>query len=188
MVNTLRDTRPQVFDALGQRFDTSLRLIARRSIRVWFNRGRLDQVLSENVGVCPHCKLLYAIDSDGHQVSSNIRTGAIDTDACGQDLSRQPLLRQPVGAEQRGLPGCVSVRHLHQPGKPSAVRDRDVRRHRGAVDPRLHRCGFRPGQPEPVTAENTGGINRVIIVPMPERSPAVSCTTAFFTALISLLP
>jgi len=90
MANTLRDTRPQDFDTLGQRFDTSLRLIARRSIRVWFNRGRLDQVLSENVGVCPHCELLYAIDSDGRQVSSNIRTGAIDTDAYGQDLSRRP--------------------------------------------------------------------------------------------------
>ena len=90
MVNTLRDSRPQDFDDLGQRFDTALRLIARRSIRVWFNRGRLDQVLSENVGVCPHCELLYAIDSDGRQVSSNIRTGAIDTDAYGQDLSRRP--------------------------------------------------------------------------------------------------
>ena len=90
MVNTLRDTRPQDYDWLGQRFDTSLRLIARRSVRVWFNRGRLDQVLSENVGVCPHCELLYAIDSDGRQVSSNIRTGAIDADAYGQDLSRRP--------------------------------------------------------------------------------------------------
>ena len=90
MIETPPDTRTQDYDTLGRCFDVPLRLIARRSVRVWFNRGRLDQVLSENAGACPHCELLYAIDDDGRQVSSNIRAGAIDPDAYGQDLSRRP--------------------------------------------------------------------------------------------------
>lgn len=90
MIHTLQASRTPAFDMRDPRFDTPLRLIARRSIRVWFNRERLDRVLSENAGACPHCELLYAIDTDGRQVSSNIRAGEIDTAAYGQDLSRRP--------------------------------------------------------------------------------------------------
>jgi hypothetical protein len=77
-------------ETLERRYDAALRLIARRAVRVWFNHGRLDRVLSEYIGVCPHCDLLYAIDSDGRQVSSNIGAGTIDPVAYGQDLSRRP--------------------------------------------------------------------------------------------------
>lgn len=90
MIHTLQASRTPAFGMPDPRFDTPLRLIARRSIRVWFNRERLDRVLSENAGICPHCDLLYAIDTDGRQVSSNIRAGAIDPAAYGQDLSRRP--------------------------------------------------------------------------------------------------
>lgn len=90
MLGMLRDEDRGQYNILGQRYDAPLRLIARRSIRVWFNRERLDRVLLENAGICPHCELLYAIDGDGRQVSSNVRTGTIDPDAYGQDLSRRP--------------------------------------------------------------------------------------------------
>lgn len=90
MQGTLTEDHRGDYDALGQRYDAPLRLIARRSVRVWFSRERLDQVLSENAGICPRCELLYAIDGDGRQVSSNIRPGVIDTEAYGQDLSRRP--------------------------------------------------------------------------------------------------
>lgn len=90
MITNLAETDDIGYDALIRCYDTPLRLIARRSVRVWFNQGRLDQVLVENVGACPHCELLYAIDSDGRQVSSNIRPGTLDVAAYGQDLSRRP--------------------------------------------------------------------------------------------------
>ena len=90
MIHTLRDLHARDCDSPGHAFDAPLRLIARRSVRVWFNHGRLDRVLSENAGICPRCELLYAIDADGRQVSSNIRAGSIDPDAYGQDLSLRP--------------------------------------------------------------------------------------------------
>lgn len=90
MISTLRNRHATDYRAPGAHIDTPLRHIARRAVRVWFNHERLDQVLVEHAGVCPQCELLYAIDSDGRQVSSNIRTGMIDPTAFGQDLSRRP--------------------------------------------------------------------------------------------------
>lgn len=77
---------------LSRRFDGQLRVIARQSVTVWFNRDRLDQLLAEYVGVLENCELLYAIDANGTQVSSNIHTDIIDVSAYGQDLSRRPYV------------------------------------------------------------------------------------------------
>ena len=87
---SLQENFEQDCDALSQRFGGQLRVIAEQSVRVWFNRGRLDMLLSEYVGVLPDCELIYAIDVDGRQVSSNIHTNSMDVSAYGQDLSRRP--------------------------------------------------------------------------------------------------
>jgi hypothetical protein len=90
MNSSLPDTVRDDHEALGSLLDAPLRAIARRALRVWFNRERLDQMLSESIGECPHCELIYAIGPDGHQLSSNVYEGAIDKGAYGQDLSRRP--------------------------------------------------------------------------------------------------
>lgn len=77
---------------LSQRFEGQLRVIARQSVTVWFNRDRLDRLLAEYVGVLEDCELLYAIDANGTQVSSNIHTDVVDVSAYGQDLSRRPYV------------------------------------------------------------------------------------------------
>jgi hypothetical protein len=84
--NAVRDDH----EALGSLLDAPLRAIARRALRVWFNRERLDQMLSESIAECPHCELIYAIGPDGHQLSSNVYVDAINKGAYGQDLSRRP--------------------------------------------------------------------------------------------------
>lgn len=87
---SLRKYFEQDCDALSQRLGGQLRVIAGQSVRVWFNRDRLDMLLSGYVGVLTECELIYAIDIDGRQVSSNIHTNSIDVSAYGQDLSRRP--------------------------------------------------------------------------------------------------
>ena len=90
MLNTLRDTLLEDHTALCALFDAPLRRIARRVVRVWFNRDRLDEVLSQTgVESLPY-DLIYAIDTDGRQISSNIHRDSIDRSAYGQDLSRRP--------------------------------------------------------------------------------------------------
>lgn len=88
-LNNLK-TVEEEHDAIGAHYDSQLRVIARQSVTVWFNRDRLDALLASYVGVLDDCELLYAIDSDGRQVSSNIETNAIDVGAYGQDLSSRP--------------------------------------------------------------------------------------------------
>lgn len=88
--HSLREQSEPLSDSLCRQLDIPLRQIARRAVRVWFNRDRLDQVLAENIVECTRCNLIYAIDADGRQLSSNIMHGAIDRDMYGQDLSHRP--------------------------------------------------------------------------------------------------
>jgi hypothetical protein len=90
MISSLPNTVREHHEALCAFFDTPLRLIAQRAVRVWFNRERLDQVLTEHVYLCSYYDLIYAIDIDGRQISSNVSADAVDESACGQDLSRRP--------------------------------------------------------------------------------------------------
>jgi hypothetical protein len=92
MTESLRETVHKQHDALRTLFHAPLRSIARRAVRVWFNRERLDRVLLEAIGECLQCDLLYAIDTDGRQVSSNVYEHSIDPGTYGQDLSPRPYL------------------------------------------------------------------------------------------------
>lgn len=93
-------------EAIGREFEHRLRVVARQSVAVWFNRDRLDRLLASYIGVLDRCELLYAIDSSGRQVSSNIEVDGIDVSAYGQDLS--------------GRPYSVSLRVLQDPLKNGA--------------------------------------------------------------------
>jgi len=92
MTESLREAVHKQHNALRALFHTPLRSIAKRTVRVWFNRERLDGVLSEMIGECFQCDLLYAIDTGGRQVSSNVYERSIDRGSYGQDLSLRPYL------------------------------------------------------------------------------------------------
>lgn len=90
MSSTLRDSLQQDNDALCARFEAPLRALAKRAVRVWFNRERLDQVLSGETTLRQRCDLLYALGTNGRQLSANIYRDSVDTAAYGQDLSQRP--------------------------------------------------------------------------------------------------
>jgi len=90
MPNSAREYTSQDNTSLSKRLEGRLRVIAKQSVTVWFNRDRLDRLLAEYVGLLDDCELLYAIDENAHQVSSNIHVNSIDISAYGQDLSRRP--------------------------------------------------------------------------------------------------
>lgn len=92
MTEFLRKSVHTRHEDLRAQFHAPLRSIARRAVRVWFNRERLDAVLSAAIGECFQCDLLYAIDTGGRQVSSNVYERTIDADSYGQDLSLRPYL------------------------------------------------------------------------------------------------
>lgn len=92
MTASLRETVHKQQDALRTLYHAPLRAIARRAVRVWFNRERLDRVLLEAMGDVLQCDLLYAIDTTGQQVSSNVYEHCVDVTAYQQDLSVRPYV------------------------------------------------------------------------------------------------
>lgn len=90
MLRSLQETFGKDYEALSKRLDRPLRVIAKQSVTVWFNRDRLDKLFAGYIGVLEDCELMYAIDADGRQVSSNVHARSIDTGAYGQDLSDRP--------------------------------------------------------------------------------------------------
>ena len=92
MNGSLQETLQRQHETMCALYQAPLRATARRAVRVWFNRERLDRVLLAAMSTSLSCDLLYAIDGHGHQVSSNIYQQSIDRNAHGQDLSRRPYV------------------------------------------------------------------------------------------------
>ncbi len=71
-------------------------LLAEQCAEVWGSTESVDMVLGTRVlqaGQCsgmPSCELLYAVDIEGRQVSSNISQDQSDSSVVGQDLSKRP--------------------------------------------------------------------------------------------------
>ncbi len=78
--------------ALGARLEEVLSKIARRCVPVWNRRPFLDSLLRIWTTRVPYCRLLYAVDADGIQISSNVYATWTDQKRVGQDLSQRPYL------------------------------------------------------------------------------------------------
>lgn len=87
-------------------FDEPMGVIAERCAEVWFIHQRLDQVLTNLIFVFPYCELVYAFDTSGQQISSNIRKASIDRLAYGQDLSSRPIAVSPSEQDVAQLNGA----------------------------------------------------------------------------------
>ncbi len=94
--------------AVCEWYEGALRALARRAVRVWFNRERLDKALAAALAADPRLgdELIYAIGADGRQVSSNISRGGIDRSAYGQDLSLRPYSIPPAVLHNTAFQGA----------------------------------------------------------------------------------
>ncbi len=91
MLDAIRDFDDEIGLALRETFNGRLSVLARQAVAVWSDREKLDSLLAGYVGVLKDCELLYAIDANGRQVSSNVHIDSIDSGAFGQDLSHRPF-------------------------------------------------------------------------------------------------
>lgn len=101
--NWLRDAIDRQRAGLYARLGFALARIAQACAEFWNGTpGDLDRVLAKGLSTISPCNLLYAIDTDGVQVSANICPGQLDTTVCGQNLSDRPYL-----AGTRPISGCL---------------------------------------------------------------------------------
>ena len=95
---------------------------------VWGRREELAIVLNDNFRHVPHCLFLYALDTDGIQISDNVSNGGLLPEHFGRDRSQRPYMREAVPA--RGF--LLSDAYLSQrTNRPSLTALQVVRRDNG---------------------------------------------------------
>ncbi len=75
-----------------------LRHLAEACRAAWGSRERIDEVLTRFFPTLPHCRHLYALDTDGIQRSDNVDRDGIDPTDFGRDRSHRPYLRESLPA------------------------------------------------------------------------------------------
>ncbi|MDH5178356.1 MAG: hypothetical protein OEZ39_06955 [Gammaproteobacteria bacterium] len=104
--------------ALAGSIEKPLAQIAQALSPAWPDADRMDQVLIEAGKSVPGCHLLYVLDLNGRQISSNIGEN-IDAGRRGQDLSQRPyfnaglpykgMMLSKVYLSNRSLKSCISA-------------------------------------------------------------------------------
>lgn len=101
-------------------YQKRLEEIARQCVNVWSQSDQLDHCLLENLDRLANCRMLYAINCNGTQISSNIQgNDHIDKAARGQDLSKRPYIKSknqqesfifsPVYINRINLKPCITA-------------------------------------------------------------------------------
>ncbi|MGE5240384.1 MAG: hypothetical protein ACM3NI_01950 [Bacteroidota bacterium] len=81
---------------LTARLELPMAELALRCAESWRAHDWLDEILGDALTRMPVCQLLYATDTNGRQVSSNVGRHAIDRSKYGQNLARRPYLSSAV--------------------------------------------------------------------------------------------
>lgn len=77
--------------SITEKLQGNLQKLAESCSGLWNQVNRLDQQLVLSLNTIPKCRMLYAVECHGIQVSSNIKyTGLINQNTRGQNLSDRP--------------------------------------------------------------------------------------------------
>lgn len=81
---------------MAARLESPMSGLAAQCASSWRDRDRLDEILRAALVDMPICKLIYAIDTSGRQISSNVGRHAVDRDKYGQNLAHRPYLSNAI--------------------------------------------------------------------------------------------
>lgn len=96
MKETWKDAVYRQRVALAERLSQPLSELAARCEPVWGNREELNRVLGEGFSSVPDALFLYALDTNGLQLSDNVSATGLLTDHFGRDRSSRPYMREVV--------------------------------------------------------------------------------------------
>ena len=81
---------------LADLLSAPLAKLAANCAAAWGERDKLDIVLTDGFRSIPHCVFLYALDSNGIQISDNVSSSGLLPEHYGRDRSRRPYMRETV--------------------------------------------------------------------------------------------
>ena len=96
MNETLRNAIHHQRVELAEMLQEPLGELAKQCARAWDSREELDSILTDGFRSVPHCLFLYAMNSDGIQISDNIGIGGLLPEHFGRDRSVRPYMREVV--------------------------------------------------------------------------------------------
>ncbi len=96
MKDTLKDAIHRQRVALAELLSAPLAELAWKAAAVWGQREDLDIVLTDGFRSVPHCLFLYALDTNGLQISDFVRLGGLLPEHYGRDRSQRPYMREAV--------------------------------------------------------------------------------------------
>lgn len=78
--------------ALSAKLAAPMEQLAKKCAEIWPDKAGLDRVLQEGLSSIPLCRLAYAMDPSGKQISANVSAQGLSERFYGQDLSRRPFM------------------------------------------------------------------------------------------------
>lgn len=85
-------------EQLALRLQEPLVQLGDRCTSAWGNKDRLNRMLLNGFATVPYCTWLYALDTDGMQISDNIGRAGIIPGHCAQNRSQRPYMKEQVPA------------------------------------------------------------------------------------------
>lgn len=82
--------------ALSTKLVAPMEHLARQCAEVWPDKAALDRVLQQGLASIPQCRLVYALDPSGIQISANVAADKLHEKFYGQDLSQRPFMSNAV--------------------------------------------------------------------------------------------
>jgi len=82
--------------ALSAKLAAPMQHLARQCAEVWPEKAALDRVLQQGLASIPLCRLVYALDPSGRQISANVSAQGLSERFYGQDLSQRPFMTNVV--------------------------------------------------------------------------------------------
>ncbi len=82
--------------ALAAQLASPMEQLARQCAAVWPDKAALDRVLQQGLASIPQCRLVYALDPSGIQISANVAADKLHERFYGQDLSQRPFMSNVV--------------------------------------------------------------------------------------------
>ena len=98
MEESLKNAIHQQRVQLAALLSAPLAELAGRCTEAWDQREMLDAILNSSFNKIPYCLFLYAVDTSGIQVSSNISAARLIPEDFGRDRSQRPYMKEVVPA------------------------------------------------------------------------------------------
>lgn len=105
--------------ALAKLAEASMAKLASASAEVWDDPDRLDDVLQAAIADLPNCDLIFAVDTNGIIISSNVETDFRDEQWRGRDMNGRPFMEgtlpykgytiSPVYISTHNMKSCITV-------------------------------------------------------------------------------